>query len=288
MCVQFQGDPLRHALTSSISFGRFVSESLAWEKWSSFSQNRYLEEAEKYSKPGSVAEKKAYFEAHYKKIAAKKAASLLEQQSVSVNNVTVVNMTSGKDENSPTDMEPAEECEHIMIEEMRGETALLEQQSTSVNNVTAVNMTRGRDDNSPIDMKPAQECQHIKIEKMQGETALLEQQSISINNVSVVNMTSGTDDNSLIDMEAAKECEHIQIEEMGESTLNADTVSPVDANHQSFPKERTIAFTKSERVAQVIEHPFVLENQFESSNQLQVSMIIHDNQEVKTSSKVFV
>lgn len=32
-----------------------------------FSHNKYLEEVEKYSKPGSVIEKKAYFEAHFRK-----------------------------------------------------------------------------------------------------------------------------------------------------------------------------------------------------------------------------
>lgn len=79
-----QGNPI-HALGESISFGRFMSESLAWDKWSSFSQNRYLEEVEKYSKPGSVAQKKAYFEAHYKRIAAKKAAALLEQENAAAN-----------------------------------------------------------------------------------------------------------------------------------------------------------------------------------------------------------
>ncbi|KAH7858112.1 hypothetical protein Vadar_020132 [Vaccinium darrowii] len=79
-----EGDSLR-ALTTSISFGRFTSESLDWEKWSCFSNNRYLEEAEKSSKPGSVAEKKAYFEAHYKRIAAKKAAALLEEQILASN-----------------------------------------------------------------------------------------------------------------------------------------------------------------------------------------------------------
>uniref|UniRef100_A0A7N0V5F9 TPX2 C-terminal domain-containing protein n=1 Tax=Kalanchoe fedtschenkoi TaxID=63787 RepID=A0A7N0V5F9_KALFE len=57
----------------SISFGRFENDLLHWERWSSFSQNKYLEEVEKCSTPGSVAEKKAYFEAHYKKIAAQKA-----------------------------------------------------------------------------------------------------------------------------------------------------------------------------------------------------------------------
>lgn len=58
-----------------------MTESLAWEKWSTFSHNKYVEEAERYARPGSVAQKKAFFEAHYKKIAAQKAAAaaLLEQ-----------------------------------------------------------------------------------------------------------------------------------------------------------------------------------------------------------------
>lgn len=53
--------------SGSISFGRFENEPLAWERRSSFSHNRYLEEVEKFSKPGSVIEKKAYFEAHFRK-----------------------------------------------------------------------------------------------------------------------------------------------------------------------------------------------------------------------------
>lgn len=57
-----------------------MSDSLSWEKWSTFSHNRYVEEAEKFSRPGSVAQKKAFFEAHYKKIAAQRAAALLEQE----------------------------------------------------------------------------------------------------------------------------------------------------------------------------------------------------------------
>lgn len=80
-----QGNPM-HALGESVSFGRFVSESLAWEKWSTFSHNRYVEEAERYAQPGSVAQKKAFFEAHYKRIAAKKAAALLEQANAAAAN----------------------------------------------------------------------------------------------------------------------------------------------------------------------------------------------------------
>ncbi|XP_048319140.2 protein WVD2-like 7 isoform X1 [Ziziphus jujuba] len=81
-----QGDPF-HALGESVSFGRFMTEPLAWEKWSAFSHNRYLEEVERFSKPGSVAQKKAYFEAHYKKKAAERAAALSETVSAVASNV---------------------------------------------------------------------------------------------------------------------------------------------------------------------------------------------------------
>ncbi|PQQ03998.1 protein WVD2-like 7 [Prunus yedoensis var. nudiflora] len=67
-------------LEVSVSFGRFENDSLSWEKWSTFSPNKYLEEVEKCATPGSVAQKRAYFEAHYKKIAARKAEELLEQE----------------------------------------------------------------------------------------------------------------------------------------------------------------------------------------------------------------
>ncbi|KAK1320522.1 Protein WAVE-DAMPENED 2 [Acorus calamus] len=64
--------------TGSISFGRFEGESLSWERRSSFSHNRYLEEVERYSTPGSVTQKKAYFEAHFKKKALMRQGSSLE------------------------------------------------------------------------------------------------------------------------------------------------------------------------------------------------------------------
>ncbi|KAH0936455.1 hypothetical protein HID58_013572 [Brassica napus] len=73
-----QGDSLG-ALGQSVSFGRFMSEKLDWKKWSSFpTQNRYVAEAERYSRPGSVAQKKAFFEAHYKKLAAARKAAAEE------------------------------------------------------------------------------------------------------------------------------------------------------------------------------------------------------------------
>ncbi|PKA49274.1 Protein WVD2-like 1 [Apostasia shenzhenica] len=62
--------------SGSVSFGRFELEQLSWERRSSFSHNRYLEEVEKYSKPGSVTKKKEYFEAQFKKKALLHRSSL--------------------------------------------------------------------------------------------------------------------------------------------------------------------------------------------------------------------
>ncbi|KAL4363425.1 hypothetical protein GQ457_04G033610 [Hibiscus cannabinus] len=74
-----EGNPVG-VLGQSISFGRFMSDqSLAWEKWSAFSHKNYVEEARRYARPGSVAQKKAFFEAHYKALAARKALLELEQ-----------------------------------------------------------------------------------------------------------------------------------------------------------------------------------------------------------------
>ncbi|KAG2628702.1 protein WVD2-like 7 isoform X2 [Panicum virgatum] len=53
------------ALGESVSFGRFLTEPLEWGKWSAFAHNRYLEEAAVQARPGSVAQKKAFFESHY-------------------------------------------------------------------------------------------------------------------------------------------------------------------------------------------------------------------------------
>ncbi|MCO5548840.1 hypothetical protein L7F22_002302 [Adiantum nelumboides] len=60
-------------LTESVSFGRFAEDSHSWVKRSSFNHNQYLEELGNCSTPGSVRQKKAYFEAYYKAIAKRKA-----------------------------------------------------------------------------------------------------------------------------------------------------------------------------------------------------------------------
>ncbi|KAL5186772.1 Protein WVD2-like 7 [Glycine soja] len=94
MLPAFPMKPTRTTLFMHLGNQFRLGESLAWEKWSSFSHNRYVEEAERYSRPGSVAQKKAFFEAHYKKLAAQKAAALLEQ----ANNEAQKNATGQEDE----------------------------------------------------------------------------------------------------------------------------------------------------------------------------------------------
>ncbi|XP_028088385.1 uncharacterized protein LOC114288956 isoform X2 [Camellia sinensis] len=76
-------------------------ESLAWEKWPCFSNNRFLEEAKKSSKPGLVAQRKAYFEALYNRNGAKKPAALLEEQNAACNEPNVMEETSRDSSNPP-------------------------------------------------------------------------------------------------------------------------------------------------------------------------------------------
>ncbi|KAJ6771107.1 TPX2 (TARGETING PROTEIN FOR XKLP2) PROTEIN FAMILY [Salix koriyanagi] len=111
-----EGNPIL-ALTESISFGRFMSESLAWEKWSTFSHNRFLEEVEHFSKPGSVAQKKAYFEAYYKKRAAMKAAALLEQANTASNDVSEVQAADDAPGSSNVNLEFSKATNYVIINE---------------------------------------------------------------------------------------------------------------------------------------------------------------------------
>lgn len=98
-----------------------MSESLAWEKWSSFSHNRHLEEVEKFSKPGSVAQKKAYFEAHYKRIAAaKKAAALLEEANAVINDVSESYISIEAQCVSSMDSESTNSNIHVVIDKSQG------------------------------------------------------------------------------------------------------------------------------------------------------------------------
>ncbi|XP_047260349.1 protein WVD2-like 7, partial [Capsicum annuum] len=82
---------------------RFENEALCWERRSCFTHNRYLEEVEKYIKPGSVTEKKAYFEELFRRRA------LLSQSSSDCQDG--VNSQASNDGSENTDYEG--EFEHV-------------------------------------------------------------------------------------------------------------------------------------------------------------------------------
>lgn len=140
-------------LEVSVSFGRFENDSLSWEKWSAFSPNKYLEEVEKCATPGSVAQKKAYFEAHYKKIAARKA-ELLEQEKQAQNDP----MRSMDDENDPNGRD--------LIRNTSSKNAQLDVSEEQNSAVEEVNQEPGL---SIVDLKVevviSEECQSSLVER---------------------------------------------------------------------------------------------------------------------------
>lgn len=164
--AQLQGNAL-HTLAQSISFGRFVSESLAWDKWSSFSQNRYVEEAERFSRPGSVAQKKAFFEAHYKNLAARKAAALLEQANAAAKNDPESAVEVGMQDSSTQDsgISPSN-CKITPDKQVDGEKWQVESKSQRVEAVEIPNENRKVTDN----------C--IKVESL-GQLAIAENKDLN-------------------------------------------------------------------------------------------------------------
>ncbi|KDO51741.1 hypothetical protein CISIN_1g0044151mg, partial [Citrus sinensis] len=91
----------------SVSFGKYATEALAWEKRSVFPHDRFQEELDKFKNPGLVAQKKAYFEEYYKKLRAIKGLQAQQQEftqrdacQVTQSSTTDVNSTVSKDENN--------------------------------------------------------------------------------------------------------------------------------------------------------------------------------------------
>ncbi|KFK33659.1 hypothetical protein AALP_AA5G042600 [Arabis alpina] len=114
-------DTTVHALSQSISFGKFMTENLEWGKWSSFSHKKYVEEAEKYSRPGSVAQKKAFFEAHYKRIAEAKKAATQEQPSVTPAEVLLHTLETQPPLNLQLDEDPHKIDDSLVVDDSTDE-----------------------------------------------------------------------------------------------------------------------------------------------------------------------
>lgn len=132
--------------SGSISFGRFASESLEWEKWSVFANNRRQEELDKFkAPPGLVAQKKAYFEEYYKKIRALKALQQSQQADPGLD-------TGG---NSGVCSQSGEEQTTSHVENALEETIEKTQSEEKVGGVTVEQESKSRDD-------PQLECLETK------------------------------------------------------------------------------------------------------------------------------
>ncbi|XP_022151099.1 protein WVD2-like 7 isoform X2 [Momordica charantia] len=135
------GKPL---LEVSVSFGRFENDLLSWEKWSTFSPNKYLEEVEKYATPGSVAQKRAYFEAHYKKIADRKSKLLEQEREEMEGNTTVVSdeLNGGEDlMNNSERLDSESETSNHQVSAVE-----VEQNTTLIGEVSGVYQDEVKDD----------------------------------------------------------------------------------------------------------------------------------------------
>nr|XP_025886898.1 protein WVD2-like 7 isoform X2 [Solanum lycopersicum] len=235
-----EGDPLYRALSTSVSFGRFMSESLDWEKWSSFTHNRYLEEVGKYAKPGSVAEKKSYFEAQHKKAAAKKAALLLEQQNAAVDKSSDLNVTNQNNDHYTGNSELTEPSSCVGIEETQREEGEL--------NVTT---------------------QIIDMESELTENGSYEGTEEALGDQDPLNVTNPTVDHCTMRFELPQNRSHMGIEEVqgneGDNTttcgsypiheeINLETTGTENSIKQSYPVENELKSLNQQENVVVVEN----------------------------------
>ncbi|KAF8085369.1 hypothetical protein N665_0668s0004 [Sinapis alba] len=167
-------------LQVSVSFGRFENDSLSWEKFSAFSPNKYLEEVGKFATPGSVAQKKAYFEAHYKKVAERKAEIMDHQDKQMDKNssfrsvVTDQGSMEGENGGSVTESVVDEGCnEQFTCEEVK-----------HVTDIAATEVSVGKVNEETIIVK---ECQSsVDLEKEEVKNSLDSQRLENIEEIALV------------------------------------------------------------------------------------------------------
>ncbi|XP_075658149.1 protein WVD2-like 7 isoform X1 [Castanea sativa] len=188
----------------SVSFGRFDNDSLSWEKWSTFSSNKYLEEVEKCATPGSVAKKAAYFDAHYKKIAARKAEIMdqdnqigndqLRSENLNVGDLTSNDSGAGSEFNASnshgsTEEEVVKQETNLVSEVIRTHVDdLKEDTPISIENQRSLaegeKEENGGTGDSPRSSKP--ESIHLVEEEEEEDTAVVEFQDIKEISVALV------------------------------------------------------------------------------------------------------
>ncbi|RDX63050.1 Protein WVD2-like 7, partial [Mucuna pruriens] len=200
------------ALQVSVSFGRFENDSLSWEKWSTFSPNKYLEEVEKCATPGSVAQKKAYFEAHYKNVAARKA-ELLAQEKQMEKDSSRLQYQSGEDLSFNTFGTDAE----FGMSYTQGSSEGVKQETNSIGEIIRTDVS-----NLEEDVAISRDYQDSSVE---GENEELENRSHS-------SLIDNHEEVVCVGQEGSKdESPNIEVEDVGENShnVNNETAKEVEA-----------------------------------------------------------
>ncbi|XP_042057779.1 protein WVD2-like 7 [Salvia splendens] len=177
-------NPIDRALTASVSFGRFMSESLDWGKWSAFNNNRYLDEVERYTKPGSVAAKKAYFEAHFKR---RRAAKLLEQQNVAA-------CTGPETENAENKIEDNSSIDfsHVQGAEIPSSIPIVPSGKSGDHDDTSVKRTMGDSKPGETAQAMATLAEHLKDDVCISDTVSTKEDNTCIkDDVAIRNLAAG-------------------------------------------------------------------------------------------------
>ncbi|TXG56383.1 hypothetical protein EZV62_017696 [Acer yangbiense] len=241
-------------LEVSVSFGRFANDSLSWEKWSSFSPNKYLEEVEKCATPGSVARKAAYFEAHYKKIAARKAELLdQEKQMDDEDHSESIDQSDGdliRDNCRTTDSEfDLPECQSSNGGVVNQEISLVNEESGNL-----VNESNG-DVVTSVVMCQSSSIGEIKEAEIRSESTNLDKQE-EVEHV----LVKEEEENGSIGMRVVKELQEREMEDnqkVKNETVKSDRpkesrkITPVnkDRNMSRIKKKPTSSITKASPIA---------------------------------------
>ncbi|KHN01130.1 hypothetical protein glysoja_008032 [Glycine soja] len=213
------------ALQVSVSFGRFENDSLSWERWSSFSPNKYLEEVEKCATPGSVAQKKAYFEAHYKKVAARKAELLAQEKQREKDSF-------GSEEHSGIDLSGNTDAEHDISNNTQGSSEGVEHETSSAGEIHRTHVNESEEE-----FAVSRDYQSSSVQVENKELESRSHSSYQIDEPENVCKKQVESPNNNIEAEDVKEISHVVYKETGKASKVK--VKDVKLNH---PKESKVCF----------------------------------------------
>ncbi|GMY26140.1 protein WVD2-like 7 isoform X1 [Fagus crenata] len=261
----------KDGLDVSVSFGRFDNDSLSWEKWSAFSPNKYLEEVEKCATPGSVAKKAAYFEAHYKKIAARKA-ELMDQEkqmeddtfrseNLGVGDLTINASDAGSEFNtfnSHSSLEEVVKQETNLISEvirthvddLKEDTPISVRIQESL--AEGVKEEKGGTLDSPKSSKPEEMAVLVK-EEVEEDTALVESQEIK--EIPVVLVKEEEEETVLLESREMKEVLHNLDNKIGNAPKVKEQKAKFDHPKESKKLVQVTPLNKERNVARLKKKP---------------------------------